>query len=89
MKYTPGPWKVVDISDPMVYPEDGSTPICLITGMYHKPRKYANAKLIAAAPELLEACEDMIATAEEVGLSIDFMTSIGKMRLAVAKAKDE
>jgi len=60
VSYTPGPWKVSEIVEPMVYPEDGKTPICLISGMFHAETKRANARLIAAAPELLEALVKLI-----------------------------
>ena len=39
----------------MIYPKDGRTPICLITGMFPKKIRNDNAHLIVAAPDLLEA----------------------------------
>lgn len=62
--YSPGPWKIVRAKD---YTEDpGDTAIMSIEaadgttvlytdGGYFKPKE-ENARLIAAAPELLEAC---------------------------------
>ena len=67
-KHTPGPWKMAEIEDDtknlthMIVAEYNET--LLIT--YALPPTdivdefYANAKLIAAAPELLEACQDAL-----------------------------
>jgi hypothetical protein len=71
MKTTPGPWKLAEIND-----EDGNlthfvTSACddsIIT--YALPRTYAdeelmaNAQLIAAAPELYEACQYLVENCE-------------------------
>jgi len=61
-QYTPGPWKTV------VYPEEGWIDIeapdgtCIIGDLGIRNDEYleANANLIAAAPDLLEALEDMV-----------------------------
>ena len=59
-KYTPGPWKAYRISKPdnpdtgcYVGIEGGKA----ITGWGQVTQTEANARLIAAAPQLLEACE--------------------------------
>lgn len=61
-KHTPGPWKFHEQGDANQY--------CLLTndkrwviafsqnGELHTPEQIANAKLIAAAPDLLEALEE-------------------------------
>ena len=61
--HTPGPWEV-DEHEGLVYrpmPEQGANAadfVCSIsTG---KPEAEANARLIAAAPDLLEACEAVL-----------------------------
>lgn len=62
-KYTPGPWVVEE--DGWISSEDGD-PICMIQEggfndlltMFANDR--ANAGLIAAAPDLLEACKAML-----------------------------
>ena len=52
-KHTPGPWGQCNC---MVYAVDDGEPIakCLDKEMH---RAFSDAQLIAAAPELLEACE--------------------------------
>lgn len=78
-KFTPGPWHVSAISQ-----HDGSVSIakdrfvvCLVTNAAsifdvvqgHTPEaQFANARLIASAPELLEALEIMIVGACAVGV---------------------
>lgn len=58
-KHTSGPWSIVK-----AYPQGKSRidikagSLCKIARIFHQPAAYdANARLIAAAPELLEACE--------------------------------
>ena len=48
---------------------------------------YANALLIAAAPDLLEALQDALSALEVCGR--DFDHAIGKARAAIEKAKGE
>lgn len=67
MKHTPGPWKVEEKWDPRtdgvnVTSERGAVASALYIGGTIQPR--VNARLIAAAPELLEAlklCVDALA----------------------------
>ena len=62
-KHTPGPWKVSLTDDTTVIAPDNSV-IAEIDGDYNQPDLWpimeANARLIAAAPELLEALKDCI-----------------------------
>lgn len=58
-KHTPGPWKYFPNVGPtkvLIVEEDGSTVVELSTRV-RDSRLIANARLIAAAPELLEACK--------------------------------
>ena len=90
-KHTPGPWAIYNGCN--VYPDNGDTKArhhvaevtpegwqsehCDITPEEHK----ANARLIAAAPELLEALQDMVSDHECLSKpTIDFA------RRAIAKA---
>lgn len=60
-KYTPGPWHVaerVDDGDVLYTVEADNLPVAYI---YRKAEREANARLIAAAPELLEALEELLA----------------------------
>lgn len=58
-KHTPGPWQVNHADPFQVCDADGETrgcaPIATMHGTYAEKR--ANARLIAAAPELMEALE--------------------------------
>lgn len=81
--YTPGPWQA-DLHSgpaPMVRREDGH-PICLLesvrTGGADRPA--ANARLIAASPDLLNALTVLADAAESRGIPTD------AARAAIAKA---
>jgi len=61
MKHTPGPWRInkatVHTRSENPYTiESANGKKCIVWGMRHK----ANARLIAAAPDLLEACQYVI-----------------------------
>lgn len=63
-KHTPGPWKVYERvsnhdSDSWIKGPDGEQ---IASGIGHEdePQQLANARLIAAAPELLEALQDLV-----------------------------
>ena len=54
MKYTQGEWSIRDLE--IIGPYESNKSICEITGNFmHEDEAMANAKLIAAAPELLNA----------------------------------
>jgi hypothetical protein len=86
-KYTPGPWvapkRAAALGD--VCTEDGHK-VCMLWGMNSLPEgsPRANARLIAAAPELLEACKELLAFIDFVGKTQD--ESIPLARAAIAKA---
>jgi hypothetical protein len=55
-KHTPGPWKIEHDYKPYVINAGAGHTICAITGTAAiRPEAEANARLIAAAPEMLEA----------------------------------
>lgn len=90
--YTPGPWEADTKDSPaLVLGPDGRVVATLRGPTTNHPDRYprkardANARLIAAAPELLEAVE-MVLTASEDGGDMD---DIGwdQLRAAFAKAK--
>ena len=67
MSLTPGPWHVEPmLGDIMVYAEDEGDkgrPVCKVTrvnGNYDEIYGNDNARLIAAAPELLDALEGLL-----------------------------
>jgi len=91
-KHTPGPWAVrtIDQSLATVETQDGEYNICTAAQLRgddwqteHAERK-ANARLIAAAPELLEALQFvMTASGEQLG------TAFEQAQAAIAKATGE
>ena len=102
-QHTPGPWRVVQ-RGPIVSiidaqedaPNGGDHPIGDIFALYRglprtKETVLANARLIAAAPDLLEALEDILFQSEQpiwhaVGGSVDEAT-MEDLRAAIAKAR--
>jgi hypothetical protein len=96
-KHTPGPWKHWPKRDrPLVTSEDGKTPICRTISddaggpadapPYHQAE--ANARLIAAAPDLLAACEEALTLPLEEALGLSGGHYVARLlREAIAKAK--
>ena len=86
--HTPAPWRVDHGS--MLKGVNVITPrnewICYL-GMASRPDVVADASLIAAAPDLLEALQDALSALEVCGR--DFDHAIGKARAAIEKAKGE
>lgn len=73
MAYTPGPWKVANDRNGwphQIYAEDG-TPITSMRSIRQPtmPEGVANAALIAAAPDLVEALTELTNAADDVGVS--------------------
>lgn len=104
-KFTSGPWKVIFLTEHtgeecvLVIPTDvhgvhrGSGPICEVLSKKLDDAdeiSISNAKLIAAAPEMLEALEDAIAICEK---DMQYILYNGRLRsvlhAAIAKAKGE
>jgi hypothetical protein len=54
---------------------------------WHPRTVEANARLIAAAPDLLEALEGTAALLEALGYAADDSLTVGAARAAIAKAK--
>ena len=70
-KHAPGPWKVSPTDDTVVIDADGRE-VAAIDGDYNDPDTWplmeANARLIAAAPDLLEALKDLFSIANAEGV---------------------
>lgn len=86
-QHTPGPW----ITGHNVYGHSRlavmnprNVIIAEVTDWPNEDTTEANALLIAAAPELLEALEDIVARNE-----IQHWFNLDKARAAIAKARDE
>jgi len=92
-KHTPGPWKAVepatiDWRDPFVQTADGESTVALTCGggpdvAIAAPAQRANARLIAAAPELLEALE-RIARPQDCGCKPCTNTCRNQIALEIA-----
>jgi hypothetical protein len=86
-KHTPGPWTAgihgltVDAVHPVRNDATGTTPVAFISGYFGEAQE-ANARLIAAAPELLAALEAVMTHAEAE--NADFSRAYA----AIAKAKE-
>lgn len=88
-KHTKGPWFVSDEYSGIVVDSDG---IRVAAACTDKPYEQHDATLIAAAPDLLEACQDFVnavraGSKQEIMLAIDAADK--KARAAIAKAKGE
>jgi hypothetical protein len=85
-KFTPGPWKCVGT---LVYFSNNSGGIDL----YRCPDPEANARLIAAAPDLLEALElcrsELAAMKSEIGFRGTTIDVINTADAAIARARGE
>lgn len=96
-KHTPGPWKASDPRDASwTFPRDVWSEHYKIASVHlmatGKPQKVAdianaNAALIAAAPDLLAACEILVKAMDTA--SDDVERAIFVMEKAIAKAKGE
>jgi hypothetical protein len=94
-KYTPGPWEVRN-NDTIVGPAGNVVAECcgysvkaIDPAQQAQGGREANAQLIAAAPELAEACKAALSTMEWAQRSVpgtDLRSDILKLRAALRKA---
>ncbi len=103
MSHSPGPWEVHGDTTSQEFYVHGANRVCDIRrgGSYspwcdsrfsRTPREdEANAHLIAAAPDLLEVCEEMLGDMELCceGAGESWRNRIRKARAATKKAKGE
>ena len=93
-KHTPGPWKVLSEEAIRIKSQDGSLLAMLhhlrgvhgVNGRIPIEEVHANARLIAAAPELLEALKELLGLAERHGW---LHVAVNNARAAIAKAEGE
>lgn len=83
-KHTPGPWSVrEDIG--AVFDRDG---LPIATGGSESYEEYqANARLIAAAPELLEACKQAYDVIDDMDGPWNLDRIYNTLKVAIAKAE--
>ena len=92
-KHTQGPWKPTYQKDGSVYIFADRNFARVFNEWGDKKNQAANAQLIAAAPELLEACKALIAYDESekesdfVLMMVLYNEAITKARAAIAKAE--
>lgn len=86
--HTPGPWFCENGDNRWaVWDDEGMACICDVhAGVEPDPSGATHARLIAAAPDLLAACEMMLTV---YGLSQEAPHAVEVMRAAIAKAKGE
>jgi len=102
MSYTPGPWAIEKDSKDIVKVRAYATvATCTTAGLWDSKRTQvispeecmANARLIAAAPELLEALEAFDKAAKEsttiIGFAAKAFKLLTKTRAVIAKAKGD
>jgi hypothetical protein len=97
-KHTPGPWHLQPIGRELYVEADGPAFICdmqkdcLLEGM-DDSAIMPNARLIASAPELLEALQDCLPWVSDYFCSLDdadqAKEAMAKARAAIAKATGE
>ena len=93
-KHTPGPWTVAGPSgDLEIWSREAHKSIAFLASYPDPANEAANARLIAAAPELLEALEGLMEWREEIRADLRLHTSpdalLAKAHAAIAKARGE
>jgi hypothetical protein len=92
-KHTAGPWRVFDAFDNLEIVTDrlAAEDTRLIVRFKGPPNAKANARLMTAAPDLLDALETLVerdrSEAAESGFTDDEMSWLEDARRAIAKAK--
>ena len=89
-KHTPGPWRLSPADDTVVIDATGSE-VAAIDGDYNQPEAWplmeANARLIAAAPDMLAALEAIMGERWSPGGRSEHVSDLA--RAAIAKARGE
>jgi len=90
-KHTPGPWHIGMKPGPIIYGPSGEQVACLLPAMLDNQENKANARLIAAAPALLEALQVAVLRVELANKEGDPILSawLSEARQAIAQATGE
>lgn len=95
MSYTKGPWRVVEADTPgVLYISGPAQTLTIITTALDLDfadyvKRTADAQLIAAAPELFETLQEVVAFWDSITME-DYVNDIHvRARAAIAKAKGE
>jgi hypothetical protein len=88
-KHTPEPWRYEEFGPNVIIKATKNPMLSVVHSLYHESREQmeANARLIAAAPELLEALEMMLEMSEMGGFGKAYAEDVA--RAAIAKGKGE
>jgi hypothetical protein len=89
-KHTPGPWWLYANESPIVIrggQGDDEIHVCTVNAPWSNAQALADARLIAAAPDLLEALKDGLAGLEQFVHDPDTAPRVLSMRAAIAKAE--
>ncbi len=78
-KHTPGKWRTGPVNYADIYSEETGELVCLV--VKDRPGTLADARLIAAAPELLAALREIVARNE-----IQHWFNLDQARAAISKA---
>ncbi len=90
-KHTPGPWKIgvrQPTSDKFIYSSNGGEVADCDRKTNFHDENLANARLIASAPELLDACELLFKTLDALDYFRDCPEAM-MLKRVIAKAKGE
>ena len=94
--HTPGPWSIDTCGDPIIIngPEDGRAIVAWVPSAQDNPdedwspEELANARLIAAAPEMYELCKLFEKCMERIdGAEYDASYELAKVRAVLAKVE--
>lgn len=86
MKHTPGPW-FTEVGTARVLSDDArATIICEVTGAPNNPATIADARLIAAAPDLIAAALECVEMENEPRF---LYGAIKSLKAAISKATGE
>lgn len=82
--FTPGPWTVTQCEDGLFMCHTPGDTICFGDPNHREPDDSANFRLIAAAPDLYEACKEFVRKVESG--EAKSKRSYAQMKAALAKA---
>ncbi len=88
MSHTPGPWERIPSWPPRIMAPDGVAITDVFTGRQNHENE-ANASLIAAAPDLLAACEAAMKLWDRHETIAPTQGEADLVRAAIAKAKGD
>jgi hypothetical protein len=90
VKHTPGPWSTgCDEDGHMVYAADDSAVADALRDDGDAEAEVSNARLIAAAPDLLAACQVALAAYRLAGKDVPENSTAATLRSAIAKAEGQ